>query len=163
MMRLPVNIDFPFFSYGIFQPNHIGYFRIKDFVKEYTSNCKINGELWIRDGLPILNDSIEETIVLGHLIEFKPDNVQEAYESINDIEPNRQYRWAVTTVFTEGENIEANVLSGVSPLKGSERHLSSKWDGKDDLFHKGLDGIEKIIEENNFYGIEKWRIFSCGL
>ena len=54
----------------------------------------------------------------------------------------------VTTVLTEGENIEANVLSGVSPLKGSERHLSSKWDGKDDLFHKGLDGIEKIIEEN---------------
>ena len=44
----------PFFTYGIFKPGQIAHFRLEDFVDD-TERGTVSGELWERDGIPILD------------------------------------------------------------------------------------------------------------
>ncbi len=149
-MNSPNDINIPFFSYGIFQPGSIGHSRIEKYIKKVTPNCKIAGELRIRDGLPILNPNNKYTQVEGCLIEFNPDDIMSAYESINAIEPNNQYRWGETVVEVDNININTNVLFGKKPNKGSEPYHNIHWHGKDDsLFTTAIELINKIIHERH--------------
>lgn len=153
VMDLPENINLPFFAYGTFKPKQLGFYRIADCVERVETDCEIKGDLLVRDGLPIV-DEAGKLKVNGSLIFFKPDNLREAYERIIEIEPDKHYRWGETNVHTVNEDIQANVLYGRSPKKGSVRIKDSEdcyeWDGsKDPLFTSALEVIAETLEQNS--------------
>ena len=69
-MDLPTDISKPFFSYGIFKPGQLGYYRIENYVENKKISCYVNHRLLTRDGLPIIHDTIGGSTE-GALLEFK--------------------------------------------------------------------------------------------
>ena len=49
-MKLPENTNLPFFTYGLFKPGQICYFRIHELV-DTTTEANIDGYLKERDGI----------------------------------------------------------------------------------------------------------------
>lgn len=150
--------DLPFFSYGIFKPGQLGYFRISEYVSQ-AQDGEIDGSLWIRDGIPLL-DTLEPGTVKGSLIWFSPDDACEVYERIEGVEPESQYSWVTVSVRTEnGGPYEANGLIGEDPQKGGNLLVDTRgnrlnsWDGRrdDPLFNEALELIEEIISENGYF------------
>jgi hypothetical protein len=81
------------------------------------------------------------------LIRFKPESAVPAYTTINSIEPNRLYRWDTADVQREGVRVQANLLMGRSPRKGSNHPEYQIWEGdKEPLFTVALDVIQKSLE-----------------
>lgn len=144
-MELPPNTELPFFAYGIFRPGQLGFFRIKHYVQS-VEPAIVQGELRIRDGLPIADPDGRGKIP-GTILFFEPKSFAEAYKSITKLEPGSQYIWGQTSA--EGKNV--NILWGKSPLKGSYL-LEEEWDGKQDpLFRTALKVVEETLKENETF------------
>jgi len=47
--------DKPFFSYGLFKPGQLGYFRLEEMVSDYRPAI-IDGNILTRDEIPILDN-----------------------------------------------------------------------------------------------------------
>ena len=117
-MDLPTDISKPFFSYGIFKPGQLGYYRIENYVENKKISCYVNHRLLTRDGLPIIHDT-KGGSTEGALLEFKDGKEKKAYQSIIDIEPDHHYKWGTINVTANREKeISANVLFGKRPEKG---------------------------------------------
>lgn len=145
-MTGPENLELPFFAYGIFQKGELGFLSIFDFVREVPKPTSVKGDLLIRDGLPILDADANST-VSGSLIYFKAARCREAYERINQAEPDRQYRWAEMSA----GGVKCNCLIGKSPKKGSVP-ADEGWDGKNDpLFTAALDVVREVLEDNSVF------------
>lgn len=159
-MILPNDTNFPFFSYGIFKPGELVFFRIWEFVKNIDRNCSINSTLLIRDGLPII-DSEENGQVYGVLIYFKKNRAIEAYQRIIEIEPDKHYRWGKIEVLNKNnKKFFANVLLGKSPKRGSVHQDNFYFEGrKDPLFNDAFDVIKEVINNCENYEGEKSRFF----
>ena len=98
---------------------------------------------------PIL-DPTDQSQVKGSLIYFKDNNVIEAYERINHLEPEKHYKWMETKT---NKNIKCNYLIGKYLEIGIEENspLDSDypWEGKEDpLFTDALDVIQETLEDN---------------
>jgi hypothetical protein len=112
----------------------------------FTSDWTVEGELLERDGLPLLAEGTNE--VRGWLIRFKPECAELAYKTINSIEPDRLYLWATAEVQRQGVSVQANVLMGRCPRKGSIHPEYEVWQGeKEPLFTAALDVIEKSLKQ----------------
>lgn len=82
--------DKPFFSYGLFKPGQLGYFRIEEMVSDYRP-ATIEGNILTRDGIPILDDGYHGSVE-GVILFFRDDeSADNAYEKIAAVEPERQY------------------------------------------------------------------------
>jgi hypothetical protein len=104
----------------------------------------VSGELWIRDGLPILK-SDGEGLVRGTILSFQPNASEKAYQRIVDIEPDRQYHWGVLLSGSRS----VNVLLGKFPKKGGRPAETLEWDGKTDpLFTSALDVVSETLNAN---------------
>lgn len=144
-MNLPDDPSLPFFTYGLFRPGQIGYGSIRAFVEVAEEGWVVQGYLLERDGLPLLAEGRRE--VPGWLIRFKPESAVAAYTAINSIEPDRLYRWDAAGVQREGVRVQANLLMGRSPRKGSNHPEYQIWEGeKEPLFTAALDVIQKSLE-----------------
>lgn len=146
--------ELPFFSYGIFQPGQLGYFRIREYVDQIQEGT-IQGRLWVRDGIPLL-DQLERDTVEGSIIWFSSDTPSKAYEEIRGVEPESQYSWDTATVTTENdESYNVNVLVGKNPEEGGNFLVDlhgdelSSWNGRrdDPLFNEALEVIEETREQ----------------
>ena len=159
-MDLPTDISKPFFSYGIFKPGQLGYYRIENYVEKKNTNCYVNHRLLTRDGLPIIHDT-KSGSTEGALLEFKDGKEKKAYQSIIDIEPDHHYKWGTINVTANREKeISANVLFGKSPEKGSTPTDYGNYDGKKDpLFTDALDLIREIIDRSRHFNLEIKKIF----
>jgi hypothetical protein len=148
-MDLPQNTLLPFFAYGIFRPNELGFLRIKPFVSEVEPYLSVPGKLLIRDGLPLLVSSDNESIS-GSLIHFRPENAGNAYYRIIEIEPDYQYHWDLLPIAgSSGQQRGANVLKALNPGKGTIA-LEGIWEGKSDPFFKeALETIKEIAGDLN--------------
>jgi hypothetical protein len=164
-MELPGDLDLPFFTYGVFKSGQIAYFRLEDFVDD-TERGTADGELWERDGIPILDTrGFGETT--GELLWFDSEKAEEAYEEINDVEPGSQYRWISRAVRTESGEHEANLLVGIKPDKGgrmltdSEGNQIHKWDGQrnDPFFNIALEMVEETIDDYAEHRRDDFRSF----
>ena len=152
-MELPEDITLPLFTYGIFKPGQLGYFRLKDFVTK-KKNAKVPSELKVRDGLPIF-DGRGHSEVEGVLLFFNKEHCKEAYEHIIEIEPDKQYEWGTCDAKVDNESYEANILLGKKPDKGTVRFKDEyedylhQWDSKEDdpLFTTALDVVQDVISE----------------
>lgn len=146
MMRLPNDINLPFFAYGIFKPGQLSFFRIRNLVKN-ACVAEVNGILKERDGIPLLVPS-EYSKFKGVLIFFEDGKGEDAYNRIINIEPDEVYSWGEVDVENKAN---ANALLGKRSDRGSSdlEHFE-EWDGKTDPFFKdALDEIEAILEENS--------------
>ena len=141
-----IDTSLPFFAYGIFKKNQLAYSKIEEYVEGEPQECKVNYEMLIRDGVPILTKKIDSKYkASGHLIKFKDDEQDEAYDVISQTESKKLYKWDVIDV--KGE--KANVLLGKYVDKGSSEFeiYNSKvknYNGKYDPF---FNETMKLIEE----------------
>ena len=159
-MDLPTDISKPFFSYGIFKPGQLGYYRIENYVEKKNANCYVNYRLLTRDGLPIIHDTRSGSTE-GTLLEFKDGKEKKAYQSIIAIEPDHHYKWGtVDVVANRDKKISANVLFGKRPEKGSTATDYGNYDGKEDpLFKDALDLIREKIDRSGHFNMEIKKIF----
>jgi hypothetical protein len=148
-MNLPDRTDLPFFSYGVFKPGQLGFFRLRDFVKYFEPNSSIRGRLLERDGLPIAAVG-DGSRVKGALIFFQAGKSAVAYRRIVEVEPDKHYRWGITRAKTSKGVEEANYLLGRSPRKGSVPLEKDEWDGREDpLFTSALEVVEETCQQNS--------------
>jgi len=155
-MKLPRNIELPFFTYGLFKPGQLCFFRIKEFTEE-ISKGRIFGVLKERDGIPLLIQQ-NYSKVKGFLIYFYSGKEDDAYKRIVEIESGEVYRWEEAIV---NETITANVLFGKRELRGSSdlEHFE-EWDGKTDpYFRDGLEEVKRILEENQNFNFDYKALF----
>jgi hypothetical protein len=142
-MTGPNDIKLAFFAHGVFRRGELGFLSISDLVDRVVKPVFVRGSLLLRDGLPLI-DPHGGSSVLGSLIYFKDGHYSEAYEKINRLEPDRQYRWEETTA--QGER--CNYLVGRSPRKGSVP-ADEGWDERNDpLFTTVLQVVQETLETN---------------
>ena len=145
-MKLPDNIELPFFAYGLFKKGQLGYLRIRRYIAKHLE-ASVNGELYIRDGLPILKES-DSSQVRGDTFYFRDGS--NAYQRIIELEPEHQYRWSVVELDPADSRIKLNILLGKSPDKGSVKikfENSRDWDGREDsLFKDALEVVKEAID-----------------
>lgn len=145
MMKPPKETSLPLFSYGIFKPGQLGFFKIENFVENYDS-CEFKASLYERDGVPILNPDESEHSIKGYLINFKKDHETEAYNKIGEMGLDHQYKWGVIQI---DDKIRANVLAGKMINKGTVPYENNNWDGSQDpLFTEALDIIESKTKQD---------------
>lgn len=144
-MEQPPNIDRPFFAYGLFRPGQLAFFQIREFVGKVTEPARVAGNLFLRDGLPII-DPGGQGYTKGALLTFQPGRASVAYASISAMEPDKHYRWYEAKVRQQ----PVNVLVGRSPNKGSIQCEDTQWNGWDDpLFTAALDVVDEMLKSQN--------------
>lgn len=155
-MKIPSKTDLPFFAYGIFKPDQLYFFRIKELTKK-TIEGVVDGILKERDGIPLLIKS-NYFKIKGCLIYFYSGKENDAYHRIIEIEPDEVYRWDEVKV---NDRIVANVLLGKKEQKGSsDLENFEEWDGKSDPFFKqGLEEVEVILRDNPDFNGEYRSLF----
>lgn len=155
-MKLPRNIELPFFTYGLFKPGQLCFFRIKEFTEEISKGT-IFGILKERDGIPLLIQQ-NYSKVKGFLIYFYSGKEDDAYKRIIEIEPEKVYKWGEAVA---NNNINANVLIGRRELRGSsDLEHCEEWDGKSDpYFRDGLEEVERFLEENQNFNLDYKTLF----
>lgn len=143
VMNLPDDPSLPFIAYGVFRKGELGYLSIADLVEVIEEPVSVRGRLYLRDGLPVL-DVTSGSTVEGTLIHFRPGSSREAYERINRIEPDKQYRWETV----QAAQTQCNCLAGKSPRKGSVP-ADEGWNGRNDpLFTSAIDVIAETLDAN---------------
>jgi hypothetical protein len=142
-MNLPDDTSLPFFAYGIFKPGQISYILIKEYVQPKSESCTVNKQMWIRDGIPILDKDSKTGKTAGYVIEFIKGLENEAYGKIVELEPQKYYFWS--TIEISGRKV--NYLSGKSPHKGSAKSENPYWDSwRDPLFSITFEVIKYHLE-----------------
>ena len=141
----PSDNNHAFFAYGIFRRGELGFLSIADLVERVVGSASVSGNLFLRDGLPIIDPlSRGGEGVPGHLIYFKDGHHREAYARINRLEPYQQYKWKETTA----QGVRCNYLVGRSPRKGSV-YADEGWEGRNDpLFVAALQVVQDALELN---------------
>jgi hypothetical protein len=79
-MQRPININHPFFAYGIFRPGQLGFFQLKDLVSEILDPNEIAGSLLLRDGLPIIDPNGHGSVKGALLCFATAKAAEEAYD-----------------------------------------------------------------------------------
>jgi gamma-glutamylcyclotransferase (GGCT)/AIG2-like uncharacterized protein YtfP len=117
-MDMPLNCQLPLFVYGALKPGFPAYQLIEKFV-DCNQPDNVEGELLIRDGLPLLSLKIKKhnDPVEGFLIKFKSGQEQEGYRAVCNFEPPNHYVWE--QVNTKGTSRIANTLKIRMPSKGN--------------------------------------------
>jgi hypothetical protein len=157
-MKLPYQVELPFFSYGLFRPGQIGYKRLRPFVAGHETEWFVKGLLLDRDGLPVLDRGEHE--IRGALIRFHDGVGKAAYETISSIEPDKLYRWEVADVYRANASVKANLLLGRKPRRGSHPFEDAEWDGrKEPLFDSALKVVEETLEQNRQFDWELEPLF----
>lgn len=137
-----INTRLPFFSYGIFRPGEIPFIGIEDFIYK-IEKLTIKGNIQIRDGVFLYSDEYEDDVD-GFLIHFKANFNEDAYDFINNLEPNKIFSWSEK--LDENSNL-FNLLVGKSPNKGSEsiHELPENYSTtKDPYFTTGLEILRQF-------------------
>lgn len=150
-MDRPSNLQRPFFTYGIFKPGQIGHFKLREYV-DRSEAATVGGELWERDGVPLL-DTIQTHDIHGDVLWFTSDRLEEAYDEITDIEPEDQYEWKEIKANTESGEEQVNALVGIevhrggNMLQNSNNDYVTNWDGRrhDPMFKEGLEVVEETL------------------
>jgi hypothetical protein len=145
-MERPLNIDRPFFAYGLFRPGQLAFFQLRELVSKVAEPARVTGTLLLRDGLPIM-DPQGQGCTKGALLTFLPERAADAYDRISAMEPDKHYRWYEV----ELDGVSANVLVGRSPRKGSVPCEDAEWNGwNDPLFTAALDVVEETLKSQDF-------------
>jgi len=147
-LPLPSLLNQAYFAYGLLKPGELAYGQIEPFVDGAPVPAHVEGQLYVRDGLPLLVLS-DRGIVSGHLMRFRVGTSTDAYKAISIFEPKKHYRWKAATIRTKGEEETANVLVGREPKKGSiVFDEDEEWTGRrDPVLTVGLETVCELTQE----------------
>lgn len=143
-MLPPTDQTLPLFVYGALKPGLPAYEQLRDLVKSYSIDS-VNGELYVRDGLPLLRlNGHDETE--GFLLDWKPGHGYDGYKLVCDFEPRSHYQWKTIDLKS---GCHANALVMRYENKGNPEclHVRSWKLQNDPAFGPGLDAVEKMLVE----------------
>lgn len=144
-LDLPDDTSLPLFVYGALKPGMPAFESLRGFLGGQPETAKVLGELYVRDGLPLLflNDAVE---VRGFLLGWRPEMASDAYQAVCVFEPRKHYEWGVVDVVEGGQ---ANVLLVRYPTKGNPQPLhKTEWQLTDDpAFGEGLAVVREVLHE----------------
>jgi hypothetical protein len=152
----PLNTSLPFFAYGSLKPGEPAHHQVQQFLSQAPSPAMIDGRLWIRDGLPLLElDSPERRLIEGFLLSFSPELSEKAYATICAFEPRKHYSWR-EGVMLRDPRVAVNVLVGLKLERGRAVVLeASSWTLRDDpVFSYGLLEVERSISSEAGSGFD---------
>lgn len=161
---LPRDISLPFFAYGFFKKGELAYNLIKDCVDGEPVEDRVRGELYNKDGVPILVRQDRDYFSIGgNIIKF---TTSVGYERVCDIEPGALYKWkeivtenkvkANALVYKYNDNSNRANSQSFNKPKGAQLYDSEQnidWHCKDDpLFKYGMEYLDieyfsKIIDK----------------
>lgn len=143
------DVALPFFAYGLFMPDQLGFERIRPFARKRVIRASVEGVLWQRDGVPLLELVTGEGQISGYLIEFVQGQATAAYRTIAELEPDTQYAWTTCSVSDDGDRTHlANALCGRKPQNGGRKLEDRSWDGRDDpFFSTALEIVAEFLHE----------------
>ena len=156
-MDLPKRLDWPLFVYGALKPGFPAFEAIRALVETFTRDV-VTGELWVRDGLPLLSKSGHGSVD-GYLLHWKPGQADNGYAAVCAFEPRKHYAWSEVTLKT---GAQANALVIRFPTKGNPQRLdSSSWSlTNDPAFGPGLETVQRVLEEvDRMSDSDKWPRF----
>lgn len=149
---LPENPDLPFFAYGIFRRDELGYRRIRECVSESGNQAEerqhVEGRLIIDDGMPILVGG--DFKIEGHVMHFIESASMDAYAEIASAEPMSHYEW-VRIETLDGEAVNTlQINSSVDYEPGvieRKAYHGTQWSTRS-YFKKGLFVVQETFEQN---------------
>ena len=156
-MDPPERLDWPLFVYGALKPGLPAFEAIRTLVETFTRDV-VTGELWVRDGLPLLSKSGHGSVD-GYLLHWKPGQADNGYAAVCAFEPRKHYAWSEVTLKT---GAQANALVIRFPTKGNPQRLdSSSWSlTNDPAFGPGLETVQRVLEEvDRMSDSDKWPRF----
>jgi len=142
-----LNINLPLFVYGLFKPGQLAYRQIERLVDGTPQPALVNGELYIRDGLPLFSPLDTDNAIKGYILKFKTNEAQHAYKIVADFEPEKHYKWDQIEVPETKQ--KANILIGEKPEKGSIllEHIND-WSGSlDPVFTSAMKLVKETAED----------------
>jgi hypothetical protein len=140
----PKDQSLPYFVYGALKPGMPAFERLRGFVSKHEVDV-VSGDLWVRDGLPMLCTNASQNIT-GVLLTWKPDQEERGYEQVRNFEPRSHYRWSEIELRS---GTRANTLVMRFSGKGNPQVLDrNSWNLHDDpAFGPGLKAVEEVLRE----------------
>jgi len=133
-----LDLHLPLFVYGALKPGEIAHSIVATFP---SRPAVARGDLPVRDGVALF-DPAGHKAVRGAAIEFGPDP-QQGYEAVATYEPDRQYGWLVVDLLEPV--VQANVLAGIDPARGSVHLDDPVWRSSDDpAFKEALEFVGEV-------------------
>jgi len=142
------DVKLPYFAYGLLKSNELAHKKITAFLDRDSERATINGSLWVRDGLPLLDHSVKDdgNEIIGQILTFNKGTWADAYEIICTFEPEGQYRWKTVGI---NEKYIVNVRVGRSPDHRSVYYNKNEWRGKEDpVFTIAMNVIKERMAES---------------
>ncbi len=149
-MDPPQDLHLPLFVYGALKPGMPAFEQLRLLVTTPLQPDRVKGELFVRDGLPLLSIS-DHGSVEGFLLRWVDGQESRGYAAVCEFEPRGHYRWEEVTLESGSR---ANALVIRYPKKGNPQPLrSSVWRLSDDpAFGPGLETVREMIDEINRMG-----------
>lgn len=147
-LSLPQDILLPLFVYGALRPSMPAFSRLRQHV-EVCEPCQVEGELFVRDGMPLLLQGRGKKS-LGSLIQWKTGAESLGYKEVCEFEPEAHYTWSTTT--TDRGSL-ANVLIARCPTRGNPQPLEQhEWRlTNDPVFGHGMEAVQAAVRELEEY------------
>ena len=146
--KFPNDFKLPYFAYGLLKSNELAHQKIATFLEDGPEKAVINGSLWVRDGLPLLEYEAnnKENEVIGQILTFRKGSWISAYEMVCAFEPEGQYRWSTIKI---SQGYIVNVRVGRSPDRRSVYYNEKEWRGKKDpVFTIAMNVIKERMAES---------------
>jgi len=156
-MSLPQDLSLPLFVYGSLKPGMPAFESIANLVVSIPQRDQITGNIYLRDGLPLLFKEGSK-LINGYILYFDSKKTT-GYEHICTYEPKSQYEWSTAET---NNGVFVNVLTGKQRQKGNPVAIESdEWRLIDDpAFGEGLPvvrrAMQEIIENTNWKSWEKF-------
>ena len=156
-MTLPTNCSLPMFVYGALKPGMPAYESIRRYVSGNPAQTYVAGELFVRDGLPLLFPDFAGSI-RGFVICWHEGMEGDAYRTVCEFEPRNHYEWR--EIRPETGKL-ANVLVARYPRKGNPQPLEApEWKLADDpAFGAGLKAVRQVNSEVSEKEERNWEQF----
>lgn len=128
------------FVYGSLKPGELAYEQIENYVAS-TQTAEVRGySLYVRDGLPLINQSSATETVTGVLLNVIPSAQEEFWEIVGDYEGTTNYkRDDFVTISVSGGDVVGTAYIGMKINEGHPEELQEPWTSKQDpLFGKSF-------------------------
>lgn len=138
---LPEDITLPYFAYGFFKPHQLSYSQIKYYVNEdpikvYLKNYRLKNV----NGMPVLVGGENNIPIVGYVIKFKKNKMENAYKRIGYSKNMQIYKWEEIEI---GED-KVNTLIGSNPELYRNKGNYYNFEYNTEMFEKTLqEGNEK--------------------
>jgi gamma-glutamylcyclotransferase (GGCT)/AIG2-like uncharacterized protein YtfP len=137
------------FVYGSLKPGELGYGQIEEYIESY-SEAELRGyQLYLRDGLAVINEEINGETIEGVLLTVIPQVKNRFWKAVEDFEGNTNYRRLDDVeIFLKTGNVIGSVYVAKSIKKGGAVAMHGPWTTcLDPIFSQSFPLLYKKIAE----------------